>query len=168
MPWIRANADYHRFKFYDMTNIKNAWFRYFMVALLVIPAGLLLFSAANWKGHKKHEHRIVIQFSSRDSLSADGLMHNLRNIEKDWPEAKIEVVFHGGGLDMMLTKTTRYAKDLEMLHDQGVEMVVCENTMARRKVTKADLLPFAGTVPMGVGEVVLKQEDGWSYLKGGN
>jgi len=140
--------------------------RYFLLLALCIPAGLMLFSSTKGAAEKK-QHKIVIQFSSPDSLSYNSLMHNLTNLEAGWPDAKVELVFHGGGLDMMLSKKTRFAKELEKLHEQGIDMVVCENTMARRKVTKADLLPFAGTVPMGIGEVVLKQEAGWSYLKGG-
>jgi intracellular sulfur oxidation DsrE/DsrF family protein len=29
------------------------------------------------------------------------------------------------------------------------------------------LVPIASTVPSGVGELVIKQENGWSYLKTG-
>lgn len=140
--------------------------RFFLLAALSIPAGLTLFSAAKGFAEKK-QHKIVIQFSSPDSLSYNALITNLTNLETGWPDAQVEVVFHSGGLDMMLSKKTRFAKELEKFHDQGIAMMVCENTMARRKVSKADLLPFAGTVPMGIGEVVLKQEAGWSYLKGG-
>jgi intracellular sulfur oxidation DsrE/DsrF family protein len=37
--------------------------------------------------------------------------------------------------------------------------------MRKHNITKADLLPVAVTVPSGVAELVLKQEQGWSYLK---
>ena len=37
--------------------------------------------------------------------------------------------------------------------------------MRSRKVTTQDLFPFAAEVPSGIGEVVLKQEAGYSYLK---
>jgi uncharacterized protein len=149
-----------------MKRISKVPFTWFIIGALSLPAIALLFSLSN-DAHKK-SHRIVIQFNARDSVSYDGLISNLTHLEAGWPEAQVEVVFHGGGLDMMLTKKTRFAKELEKFHEQGIQMVVCENTMAKRKVTKADLLPFAGTVPMGIGEVVLKQEAGWSYLKAGN
>jgi intracellular sulfur oxidation DsrE/DsrF family protein len=140
---------------------------WFLLGLLCLPALAVLYSLQQENTGKK-QHKIVVQFSSRDSLSYDGLINNLTNLEKEWPNATVEVVFHGGGLDMMLSKKTRFAKELESFSENGIQMVVCENTMARKKVTKADLLPFAGTVPMGIGEVVLKQEAGWSYLKLGN
>lgn len=40
--------------------------------------------------------------------------------------------------------------------------------MKRMRVTKEELLPFAVTVDSGVAEVVRKQEEGWSYIKGGS
>ncbi len=46
-------------------------------------------------------------------------------------------------------------------------MVVCENTMRQKKIQKSQLLPFLETVPMGIGEIILKQEQGWAYIKAG-
>ena len=53
------------------------------------------------------------------------------------------------------------------MQDLGVQFVVCENTMKQRKVTKEQLLPNTGFVKMGIGEIILKQEQGWSYIKAG-
>jgi hypothetical protein len=47
----------------------------------------------------------------------------------------------------------------------GVKFVACENTIRERKIDKATILPQSGFVPSGVSEVILKQEDGWAYLK---
>ena len=40
--------------------------------------------------------------------------------------------------------------------------------MRRHNIQKADLLTDAFTVPSGVVEVILKQEQGWTYLKASN
>ena len=37
-----------------------------------------------------------------------------------------------------------------------------------KNVTEKDLMPFVTTVDSGVAEVVRKQEEGWSYIKGGS
>jgi intracellular sulfur oxidation DsrE/DsrF family protein len=39
--------------------------------------------------------------------------------------------------------------------------------MRKYKIEKAELLVEANTVPSGVVEVILKQEQGWRYLKAG-
>ena len=43
----------------------------------------------------------------------------------------------------------------------------CANTLKARNLTKEALIPEAVAVPSGIGEVIMKQEEGWSYLKAG-
>ena len=67
-----------------------------------------------------------------------------------------------------MNEKSTFAKELEnFCTNKQVKMVVCENTMRQKKVQKSQLLPFVQTVPMGIGELVLKQEQGWSYIKAG-
>jgi hypothetical protein len=69
---------------------------------------------------------------------------------------------------MVMTEKTKYNKQLqEFAEKQSIKMVVCENTMKQKKVEKSQLLSFVGTVPMGIGEIIKKQEQGWSYIKAG-
>lgn len=39
--------------------------------------------------------------------------------------------------------------------------------MKSQKVTKDQLIPEVEYVPVGIAEIVEKQEQGWSYIKGG-
>ena len=135
-----------------------------IVALVVFTT----FSSLAQKIDDGKKHKIVIQFVSGDSLSQQSLLNNLKNLREGWPKAQVEVVLHGPGMGIAVTERTKHAKTLEdFCINKNIKMVVCENTMKQRNVTKAQLLPFIGTVPMGIGEIVLKQEKGWSYLKGG-
>lgn len=114
------------------------------------------------------KHKIVFQFVSGDTLSQHSLINNLKNLREGWPKAEVEVVFHGNGIFMVMGEKTKYSKELQdFVEKKNVKMVVCENTMKQKKVSKSQLLPFIGTVPMGIGEIVIKQEQGWSYLKAG-
>jgi intracellular sulfur oxidation DsrE/DsrF family protein len=45
--------------------------------------------------------------------------------------------------------------------------VVCENTLKNRNISKDLLIPNVEFVPAGIAEIVEKQEEGWSYIKGG-
>ena len=56
---------------------------------------------------------------------------------------------------------------LMAIAESGVVLAACENAMRRNDLNKEDLFPFATTVPPGVAEVVLKDEAGWSCIKGG-
>ena len=39
--------------------------------------------------------------------------------------------------------------------------------MRRRKATQADLLFSVATAPSGLVKIILKQEQGWAYVKSG-
>ena len=49
----------------------------------------------------------------------------------------------------------------------GVIFNACENTMNKYGIRKDMLIPSVSSVPSGVAELVMKQEEGWSYLKTG-
>ncbi len=56
---------------------------------------------------------------------------------------------------------------LDFAVKKDIKLVVCENTMKQKKIVKSQLLPFVSTVPMAIAEIVVKQEQGWTYLKAG-
>ena len=112
-------------------------------------------------------HRLIIQLVNGDSLSQFGLMKNLSNLTSGWPELEIEVVCHGPGLFLLHEEKSRYPSKVSHFSEQGVQFVACENTMKAKKVDKAQILEGVGFVPMGIKEIILKQEAGWSYIKAG-
>ena len=75
------------------------------------------------------------------------------------------------GIGLVLGKTTTDSAELkarlERLHADGVVFAGCENTLARMKIDRKELVSFATTVPSGVAEVIRKQADGWAYIKSG-
>lgn len=121
---------------------------------------------ANVKAENTVRHRVVIQLSSNDTLVWKSLMNNIMHLKEGWGETvMIEVVAHGFGIEMLVAAKTTEQKRITEFKNMGVVFVGCENTMRLRKITKEEMIPEAGFVPMGVGEVILKQEQGWSYLK---
>ena len=131
-----------------------------------VAATLLLFLGLTAAARPK-QYKVVIQYSARDSLSAVGLNRNLKNLTEGWPEARLAVVFHGPGLDLLVASKTRYAQEMASYKAKGVELIACENTMATRKIARDEILPVASFVKMGIKEIVYRQADGWYYIKGG-
>lgn len=114
------------------------------------------------------KHRVVIQLSSNDSLVWKSLMNNVKHLKEGWGQTvQIEVVAHGAGIEMLMMAKTTQQKNITDFKNEGVIFVGCENTMRLRKIAKEEIVAEAGFVPMGVGEIVMKQEEGWSYLKSG-
>ncbi len=135
------------------------------ISILFFSVMALLFTNSIHAQNIK-EHKVVIQLNTADTASWSSTIGNIRNLQKIWPNnISIEVVAHGKGLDLIVANKTHLANDVNALSKEGVVFAACENSMRKHNVTKADLLPVAITVPSGVAELVLKQEQGWAYLK---
>ena len=113
------------------------------------------------------KHKIVMQFSDGDSLSQAFVTGQVKNIRTAWPNAIVEVVCHGPGLDLLITTKSKANKAVADWSAQGVIFAACNNTMRKRNIKKEELLPDATVVPSAMIELTLKQEDGWAYVKGG-
>ena len=107
-----------------------------------------------------------MQFSAGDSLEQVSIIGQVGNIRTAWPNAQIEVVCHGSGLDMLTTSKSKVARNVLDLSSKGVVFAACNNTMRKRNLKKEDMLPASMIVPSAMLELVSKQEEGWAYLKG--
>lgn len=114
------------------------------------------------------QHRIVMQLSSNDTLVWKGLMNNLKHLKAGWGDSVlIEVVAHGPGLDFLTKGKTTQQEKISHFKKMGIIFIACENTMIERKIPKESIIAEAAFVRMGIGEIVRKQEQGWSYIKAG-
>jgi intracellular sulfur oxidation DsrE/DsrF family protein len=111
------------------------------------------------------EHKIIVQLTSGDTTLHKMLMKQLNNILVATPNSKIEVVCHGPGIDMLTAKKTKVHPKLIEMKAKGIQFVACENTLREWKLSKEEIIPEAGFVKAGVIEIVLKQEEGWSYIR---
>ena len=107
-------------------------------------------------------HKVVMQLSSNDTLVWKGLMNNLKNLKAGWGDSvEIEVV------EMLMSGKTTQLEKIRQFKSMGIQFVVCENTLRERNIPKESIIPESGFVKMGVGEIILKQEKGWTYIKTG-
>ncbi len=114
------------------------------------------------------KHRVVMQFTDSDSISMASVLGQVKNIRTDLPDAEIEVVCHGPGLDLLIGRTTKVPVLIKEWKSKGVVFAACGNTMRRRGIRKEELISEATPISSAVVELILKQEEGWSYVKGGH
>ncbi|GAA4442739.1 hypothetical protein GCM10023188_42780 [Pontibacter saemangeumensis] len=139
-----------------------------LAAFAVSPAlaqAKLTAKTAAGKTAQATPHRIVYDMVVADTAQHAGLMRQLNNIKRGWPDAQIEVVVHGKALDMLVADQSTQVDAIRELQAKGVVFAACENTMRAHQVVKAQLIPSVITVPMGVGEIIMKQEEGWGYIR---
>ena len=126
--------------------------------------GLAAAASAQAQAVKKHKIVMEMSLAGMDAWKhAVGHIGVLRNAFKD--DVQIEMVCLGEGLAVLQKSDTELQAQLTKHAEAGVVFAACQNSMRLRKVTTQDLLPFAMEVPSGLAEVVLKQEEGYSYLK---
>lgn len=135
----------------------------------LIGLALLLALSALSQEHTGRAHRVVFEMNSAGPEAWEQALGNIENMKKAFaPEpVTVELVCFGKGLTLLLKTNNSYAERLKAIAGDGVTLVACQNSMRKRRITTADLLPFAGQVDSGVAEIIRKQEAGWSYLKSG-
>lgn len=143
--------------------IKNIYLLFTLC--LIVNQG---FSQQKVEINEQKIHNIIIQLNTADTSSWSSVIGNIKNIQKVWPSnLNIEVVVHGKAIDFLVKDKTYFAQDIQLLANQGIKFNACQNTMRKHNITPDMLLKASGIVPSGVVEVVIRQEQGWSYLKSG-
>jgi intracellular sulfur oxidation DsrE/DsrF family protein len=130
---------------------------------------ILLLASVTIVNAQNKDHKIVFQFTNaNDTLQQKAFVKQLENLKEYWPNASYEVVLYNQGLELLMQNNTGYIDRLVKLHSNGVRFLICENTLKNRKISKDVFIPeIVEYIPAGIAEIVEKQEQGWSYIKGG-
>jgi len=109
--------------------------------------------------------KVVLHLQTADTLVHKSVVNQVANIKQSLPNAQIEVVCHGPGIEFLNIKKSGYVSKLQKMNLKDVVFAGCEFTMAQRKYKREDLVPFATTVPFGIVEILKKEQEGWLYVK---
>ena len=136
-------------------------------AALAASATVLIASNAQGTGTKgqKH-HKIVIQVSDNDAAKWNLALNNAKNLQDDVGAANVdvEIVAYGPGIGMLKADAPVSNRVGDAVKG-GVKVSACENTMRGQKLTKEDMNPAVGYVPSGAAEIMIRQGEGWAYLR---
>lgn len=133
-----------------------------MKKLLIIPMLLLVIAA--W-GQTKPV-KIVFDVTSKDPATHQSVMRHITGMSAAYPDSKFLVVIYGGALPMLIEKNSTVKNEILNFKDsKNVSFKVCEQTMKRYNVNESQLIAGVKIVPDGILEIVLKQADGWGYIK---
>jgi intracellular sulfur oxidation DsrE/DsrF family protein len=124
-----------------------------------------------WAGTRVARGEGKVVYHIADSRTASAALRTLRNHLEASPRTKVVVVAHNEGVDFLL----RGARDesgqlyeiaVRPFKDRGVDFRVCTNTLVRRKIEKAGIVPEATLVPSGIAEIGRLQEtEGYAYMR---
>ena len=156
-----------------MQNIRNTLG--LAVHILILLTGLIMLpdvQAHHTESHfeNKSEHQIIYQCNKSDPAYLGSILFSVGElIRKYGDNVEIVVACFGPGINL-LNKSTVSPIPLELrqrassLADYGVAFHACKNTMDSLNWTEADLVDYAKVVPIGVEDIMLLQEKGFSYF----
>lgn len=113
----------------------------------------------------QQQPKVILHLQSADTLVHKSIVNQIGNLKKEVPDAAIELVCHGPGMDFLLKEKSKYISKINKMGLKDVTFVGCEFTMSQKNIKKEELVPFATTVPYGLVEIVKKQQDNWLYVK---
>src|SRR5258706_1570950 len=110
--------------------------------------------------------KIVFDVTSGDTLVHQAALRHVTLMATSYPQSTFEVVVYGGAMPMFVKGKSTVSKAIQKLESNpNVLFKVCEQTMARYKVDKTQLVMNVGTVPDGILEIVNNQAEGCGYIK---
>lgn len=98
------------------------------------------------------------------------LIMNINNFLRDVGPgvASIKVVANGCGV-LAYGDGERDARDMiaqmKELHQRGAEFIACRNALIKHDLKQESLPDFVVVVPAGITAIVIKQSEGYAYIK---
>ena len=134
------------------------------VKTLLAAMALSLAAGAAWA-----QDKVVYHFDNAATQGLKGLRNVRNHIDTD-PAAKITVVTHAEGVDMLMdgakaANGTEYAPLVAALKGRGVTFEVCEITIKNRGLNKDQFIQEADFTPSGVVRLAKLQGLGYAYIK---
>lgn len=112
------------------------------------------------------DYKVAFDLTSKDSLDQKALMRWINEISSSSPQAKIEVVIYGQGVNMVtLGRSNMEEAIAKFSGNKNIAFKVCAIALKNQNIDKNLLMPGIQIVPDGIYELISKQKDGWGYIK---
>ena len=133
----------------------------------IFAVAAIAFLSLGWvRTAQKSSYRVVFDLTSRDTLEQRAVLRWLKEVGTASPDAQMEVVMYGKGFELVMPDRSQYAKEVkEAMKNPNVSFKVCAIALKNNNVDKSQLLAGVQTVPDGIHEIVMKQQDHWGYIK---
>ena len=114
-------------------------------------------------------YKVVFDMSSKDTVNQQAIVREIGLITSASPNAKLEIVIYGQGLDLAVKdRSPQQSAVQKLIADNKASFKVCAMTMQRNNIDKSQLVPGVEVVPDGIYEIISKQQQGWGYIKVGH
>jgi uncharacterized protein len=150
------------------TRSSRSTLRIIMLASAVILATPAVQAAQQGPAQSRpgHEYGAIFQLDSGGNQAIKKTLNNIENLLHDprlKGHVKVELLANSKGFDVYV-KNNGFEKRLRHLQAEGVILAQCANTLLEMHIDRHDLYPFITIMPSGVGEITLREAQGWAYI----
>jgi len=115
---------------------------------------------------QSNDYRVVFDLTSRDTINQQTVVREIGLIRAANPEAQLEVVIYGQGLDLAVRgRSAQESAVQKLIADGKAKFKVCAMTLKRNNISTDQLVAGVEVVPDGIYEILTKQREGWGYIK---
>jgi intracellular sulfur oxidation DsrE/DsrF family protein len=112
------------------------------------------------------DYRVVFDLTSRDTINQQAVIREIGLIKDANPDARLEVVIYGQGLDLAVKgRSAQEGAVQRLIAGNKANFKVCAMTLKRNNIDKDQLVPGVEVVPDGIYEILSRQREGWGYIK---
>jgi uncharacterized protein len=119
--------------------------------------------------------KVLVHLTSSDSENALNTLTNLEQMLIDYrskgENVKVEVVANGHGIDLLRQGITPFGPLIARLSSEysNLSFAACKNTIDQMQISgdeEIELIPQAKLIDSGIVEVIQRQKEGWTYIRG--
>lgn len=114
----------------------------------------------------KAHYGAIFQIDAGGNKAIKKTLNNIENLLHDKRlegKVTVELIANSRGFDVYV-KGNGFEKKLRHLQKEGVILAQCANTLRELHIDRHDLYPFIHVVPSGVGEITIREAEGWAYI----
>jgi len=112
------------------------------------------------------EVKIVFDVTSADEATHQSAIRHIKFMSEAYPNSEFEMVMYSKAMNMVLADKSVVASDIEALaENDNVSFKICAGTMKRYGTEVGQLVKGVEVVPDGIMEIIMKQSEGWGYIK---
>jgi uncharacterized protein len=119
--------------------------------------------------------KVLVHLTSSDSDTGLNTLTNLENMLKEYRKSgqnvRVEVVANGHAINLLRQDTTPFGPLIARLTREykNLTFAACKNTIDQIQITndeEIELIPQARLIESGIVEVIERQQQGWTYIRG--
>jgi len=113
-------------------------------------------------------YKAIIQLTSSDPKVHKSTIRQIGNLMAHLhDQVDVRIVCHGASMSFCVSDNHLLADEIIALLSRGVTIGACRNMLEANGTGPEALVEGVEVIPSGIAELVILQQEGWSYLKAG-